>query len=88
MAVSVPLAFITSYLYIFACQAACLVRVPTEVVKTRTQTSTYGNLGKSSFAVAKQVLLNDGFKGFYRGFGITVMREVSEIFRPSSLRCD
>ncbi|KAG6818245.1 hypothetical protein H0H93_006572, partial [Arthromyces matolae] len=34
---------------------ACLVRVPTEVIKTRTQTMTYGALGKSSFDAAKQV---------------------------------
>ncbi|KAG6835546.1 hypothetical protein H0H93_000321 [Arthromyces matolae] len=56
--------------------AACLVRVPTEVIKTRTQTMTYGALGKSSFAAAKQVLLNDGWSGFYRGFKITIMREI------------
>ncbi|KAG6810595.1 hypothetical protein H0H92_011179 [Tricholoma furcatifolium] len=56
--------------------AACLVRVPTEVIKTRTQTMTYGALGKSSWAAAKQVLLNDGWMGFYRGFKSTVMREI------------
>ncbi|KDR83113.1 hypothetical protein GALMADRAFT_238935 [Galerina marginata CBS 339.88] len=56
--------------------AACLIRVPTEVVKTRTQTSTYGALGGSSFAAAKLVLTNEGLRGFYRGFGITVMREI------------
>lgn len=58
-------------------QAACLIRVPTEVIKTRMQTSTYGALGASSFASARLVLANDGLRGFYRGFGITVMREVS-----------
>ncbi|KNZ71989.1 Putative mitochondrial carrier protein PET8 [Termitomyces sp. J132] len=56
--------------------AACLIRVPTEVIKTRTQTMTYGALGKSSLAAAKQVLLNDGWTGFYRGFGSTIMREI------------
>ncbi|KAF8872038.1 mitochondrial carrier domain-containing protein [Gymnopilus junonius] len=56
--------------------AACLVRVPTEVIKTRMQTSTYGALGGSSFAAARLVLTNDGLSGFYRGFGITVMREI------------
>jgi len=56
--------------------AACLVRVPTEVIKTRTQTSTYGALGQSSFAAAKLTLASDGWRGFYRGFGSTIMREI------------
>ncbi|KAF8174255.1 mitochondrial carrier domain-containing protein [Pholiota molesta] len=56
--------------------AACLIRVPTEVIKTRMQTSTYGALGASSFSSARLVLANDGLRGFYRGFGITVMREI------------
>ncbi|GLB38762.1 putative mitochondrial carrier (TC 2.A.29) family protein [Lyophyllum shimeji] len=56
--------------------AACLIRVPTEVIKTRTQTMTYGALGKSSLAAARQVLANDGWRGFYRGFRSTVMREI------------
>lgn len=56
--------------------AACLIRVPTEVIKTRMQTSTYGNLGKSSFAAAKLVLEKEGLRGFYRGFGSTIMREI------------
>ena len=57
-------------------KAACLVRVPTEVIKTRMQTATYGNLAGSSYAAAKLVLSREGLRGFYRGFGITVMREV------------
>ncbi|KAJ6487250.1 mitochondrial carrier domain-containing protein [Mycena vitilis] len=55
--------------------AACLVRVPTEVIKTRAQTSTYGP-GQSSLSAAKFVLASDGWKGFYRGFGSTIMREI------------
>ncbi|KAJ7065156.1 mitochondrial carrier domain-containing protein [Mycena belliarum] len=55
--------------------AACLVRVPTEVIKTRAQTSTYGH-GQSSLSAAKFVLSGDGWKGFYRGFGSTIMREI------------
>ncbi|KAJ7456772.1 mitochondrial carrier domain-containing protein [Mycena galericulata] len=55
--------------------AACLVRVPTEVIKTRTQTSTQGH-GHSSLSSAKFVLASDGWKGFYRGFGSTIMREI------------
>lgn len=58
-------------------QAACLVRVPTEVIKTRTQTSSYGAAHASSLAAAKLVFKNQGLSGFYRGFGITVMREES-----------
>lgn len=61
-------------------QAACLVRVPTEVIKTRMQTASYGHLAQSSFSAAKLVLSQEGLWGFYRGFGITVMREVSVLF--------
>jgi len=56
--------------------AACLIRVPTEVIKTRTQTSLYGSLAQSSFAAARLVLTTEGIRGFYRGFGSTVMREI------------
>ncbi|KAK7690173.1 hypothetical protein QCA50_006823 [Cerrena zonata] len=56
--------------------AACLVRVPTEVIKTRTQTSTYGDLARSSFGAAKLVFMTEGLRGFYRGFGSTIMREI------------
>ncbi|KAF9066437.1 mitochondrial carrier domain-containing protein [Rhodocollybia butyracea] len=55
--------------------AACLIRVPTEVVKTRMQTSTYG-AGFSSLSAAKILWASDGLGGFYRGFGITVLREI------------
>jgi len=50
--------------------------VPTEVIKTRTQTSTYGALGQSSLSAAKLTLASDGWRGFYRGFGSTIMREI------------
>ncbi|EGN93950.1 hypothetical protein SERLA73DRAFT_189080 [Serpula lacrymans var. lacrymans S7.3] len=56
--------------------AACLIRVPTEVIKTRTQTSTYGPLASSSLAAAKLVWKHDGWRGYYRGFGTTIMREI------------
>jgi len=56
--------------------AACLIRVPTEVVKTRTQTSAYGELGKSSMLALRMVLTQDGVLGLYRGFGTTIMREI------------
>lgn len=56
--------------------AACLVRVPTEVIKTRMQTSTYGDLARSSFSSARLVWQTEGVRGFYRGFGTTIMREI------------
>jgi solute carrier family 25 S-adenosylmethionine transporter 26 len=57
-------------------EAACLIRVPTEVIKTRMQTSSYGNLAHGSFAAARLVWANDGLRGFYRGYGMTILREV------------
>ncbi|KAI0268127.1 S-adenosylmethionine transporter [Gloeopeniophorella convolvens] len=56
--------------------AACLIRVPTEVIKTRSQTSSYGSLANSSLETAKLVWKADGLRGFYRGFGTTIMREI------------
>ncbi|GJE91701.1 S-adenosylmethionine transporter [Phanerochaete sordida] len=56
--------------------AACLVRVPTEVIKTRMQTASYGAQAQSSLSAAQLVLAREGLAGFYRGFGITVMREI------------
>ncbi|KAG1824180.1 mitochondrial carrier domain-containing protein [Suillus variegatus] len=55
--------------------AACLIRVPTEVIKTRMQTSTYG-ASASSFKAATLVLHHEGIPGFYRGFWTTIMREI------------
>ena len=56
-----------------------MIRVPTEVVKQRSQTGG-GLAGTGSWGVAKSVWAAGGLKGFYRGFGSTVAREV----RPSS----
>ncbi|GJJ15835.1 hypothetical protein Clacol_010113 [Clathrus columnatus] len=57
--------------------AACVVRVPTEVIKTRSQTSTFGKTGAlSSLIAAQKTFETQGFRGFYRGFGITVLREI------------
>ncbi|KIJ17601.1 hypothetical protein PAXINDRAFT_167610, partial [Paxillus involutus ATCC 200175] len=56
--------------------AACLVRVPTEVIKTRAQTSSYGSAATTSLAAAKMVMKHDGIRGFYRGFDTTIMREI------------
>ncbi|TYJ54595.1 hypothetical protein B9479_004725 [Cryptococcus floricola] len=54
---------------------SCLIRVPTEVVKSRTQTSAYG-VGKSSIHSAMSIMKLEGIRGFYRGFGITLTREI------------
>ncbi|KAI0747703.1 S-adenosylmethionine transporter [Daedaleopsis nitida] len=56
--------------------AACSIRVPTEVIKTRAQTSTYGPAAQSSLAAARLLMSTEGLRGFYRGFGSTVMREI------------
>jgi solute carrier family 25 S-adenosylmethionine transporter 26 len=55
--------------------ASCIVRVPTEVVKQRAQAMAE----HSSLSAFKEILeaKNESvFRGLYRGFGITVMREV------------
>ncbi|OXG47922.1 solute carrier family 25 (mitochondrial S-adenosylmethionine transporter), member 26 [Cryptococcus neoformans] len=54
---------------------SCLIRVPTEVVKSRTQTGAYGQ-GKSSLHSAISTMKYEGIRGFYRGFGITLTREI------------
>lgn len=56
---------------------ACLVRVPTEIVKSRMQTAAYGAEARSSLDAFRNVWRSEGLRGFYRGFGITIMREVS-----------
>ncbi|KAI5120137.1 hypothetical protein M0805_001905 [Coniferiporia weirii] len=56
--------------------AACLIRVPTEVVKSRAQTSGHGSSSRPSLTAARTVLAHDGLAGFYRGFGSTIMREI------------
>lgn len=52
--------------------AACLVRVPTEVVKQRMQTGQYQSLPSA----LRSVISGSGLFGFYRGFGITIFREI------------
>jgi len=64
--------------------AACLVRVPTEVVKSAMQVGGDGTATATLSSTVKSVL-NDGgahafmgsaFGGLYRGYGITLMREI------------
>ncbi|WFD24609.1 S-adenosylmethionine transporter [Malassezia equina] len=54
--------------------AACMIRVPTEVVKSRQQTSVYGR--SSSAAALRQVIAEEGVRGLYRGYGSTIFREI------------
>lgn len=42
------------------------------------QTSTYGAAAQSSLASARLVFSTQGIRGFYRGYGSTIMREVRE----------
>ena len=70
---------------------ACIIRVPTEVVKSRAQTSAHeagsstGRSASASLAAARYVLKHDGLRGFYRGFGITIMREVRRVPIPNMI---
>ena len=51
---------------------ACVIRVPTEILKQRLQIGKYPNLIHG----IKEIIKIDGFRGFYRGFGMTVFRDV------------
>lgn len=55
---------------------SCLIRVPTEVIKTRAQTATFGKSPLPSFIAAQRTFEAEGLRGFYRGFGITVARDL------------
>ena len=55
--------------------ASCIIRVPTEVVKQRAQAMAE----HSSFSAFREILVGrheSVFTGLYRGFGITIMREI------------
>ncbi|CAI5688628.1 mitochondrial S-adenosylmethionine carrier protein [Oreochromis niloticus] len=51
---------------------ACLIRVPTEVVKQRAQAS----LSSSTYSILLATLREEGVRGLYRGYGSTVLREI------------
>ncbi|XP_048029654.1 S-adenosylmethionine mitochondrial carrier protein [Megalobrama amblycephala] len=53
-------------------EVACLIRVPTEVVKQRAQ----ANPSLSTYRVLLNTLQEEGFRGLYRGYGSTVLREI------------
>jgi len=52
--------------------AACLVRVPTEIVKQRMQVGMHNSIG----TCLRDILANDGPMGMLRGYGTTVGREI------------
>uniref|UniRef100_A0A8C5D519 Mitochondrial S-adenosylmethionine carrier protein n=1 Tax=Gouania willdenowi TaxID=441366 RepID=A0A8C5D519_GOUWI len=56
-------------------RVACLIRVPTEVIKQRTQASP----SSSTRSVLLATLREEGVRGLYRGYGSTVLREVGFI---------
>merc|ERR1712013_704627 len=51
---------------------ACLIRVPTEVVKQRMQTGGYDKLG----VAVRDIRCKFGVRGFYAGYATTVAREI------------
>lgn len=51
---------------------ACLIRVPTEVVKQRTQASP----ASTTYHMFLSTLREEGFRGLYRGYRSTVLREI------------
>eukprot|EP01135_Chromosphaera_perkinsii_P012111 Nk52_evm49s2579 gene=Nk52_evmTU49s2579 len=51
---------------------ACLVRVPTEIVKQRLQTGQYKSFGTAIRSISS----TEGIAGFYRGFFSTILREI------------
>lgn len=53
---------------------ACIVRVPTEVVKQRMQTKQY----VTTSSALKTIFNQEGLIGFYRGYLSTVAREVTQ----------
>lgn len=52
--------------------AACVIRVPTEVVKQRSQ----ANSQLSSLASFKATVATENLRGLYRGYGSTLAREI------------
>ncbi|KAJ7998958.1 hypothetical protein DPEC_G00210390 [Dallia pectoralis] len=59
---------------------ACLIRVPTEVVKQRTQACPSSN----TYQVLLATLREEGVRGLYRGYRSTVLREC-RICNPSNM---
>uniref|UniRef100_A0A3P9PZ33 Mitochondrial S-adenosylmethionine carrier protein n=1 Tax=Poecilia reticulata TaxID=8081 RepID=A0A3P9PZ33_POERE len=62
---------------------ACLIRVPTEVVKQRTQASP----SSTTYNMLLATLREEGVRGLYRGYGSTVLREVSSVSHIYLMLC-
>uniref|UniRef100_A0AAQ4PC56 Mitochondrial S-adenosylmethionine carrier protein n=1 Tax=Gasterosteus aculeatus aculeatus TaxID=481459 RepID=A0AAQ4PC56_GASAC len=58
---------------------ACLIRVPTEVIKQRTQASP----SSTTYHTLLATLREEGVRGLYRGYGSTVLREGPPSIPPS-----
>lgn len=56
--------------------AACLVRVPTEVVKQRAQVTSNASIGR----ISRDLWRVNGISTFYQGFGSTLAREIPFAF--------
>ncbi|KAI6077281.1 S-adenosylmethionine mitochondrial carrier protein isoform X1 [Aix galericulata] len=54
---------------------ACLIRVPSEVVKQRAQVSP----SASTFRILSHTLYHEGIQGLYRGYKSTVLREYGSV---------
>ncbi|KAI8916704.1 mitochondrial carrier domain-containing protein [Powellomyces hirtus] len=53
-------------------KTACFIRVPTEIVKQRMQTGQYASVA----GAARHIVATDGVRGFYRGYAMTIFREI------------
>lgn len=51
---------------------SCVLRVPVDVVKQRLQVCRYTHLGEG----ISHIVRRDGYRGFYRGFGATLFRDI------------
>ncbi|CAD6883876.1 unnamed protein product [Tilletia controversa] len=56
--------------------AACLIRVPTEVIKSRQQTAAYGASTTTRQALKLILFEGGGLRALYRGYGSTIAREI------------
>ena len=59
---------------------ACIIRVPTEVVKQRMQAGSAGAARASMWDTFSSLWRIEGVQGLYKGFNITIMREIPFAF--------
>lgn len=59
---------------------ACIVRVPTEVIKQRMQAGSGGAAKASMWDTLSSLWRMEGVQGLYKGFNITIMREIPFAF--------